>query len=380
MKLKTIKSIKNLKGKKVLLRVDFNLPLDKRGRILDDTRIKLTLPTIKYLYQKGATIIILTHLGRPGGKVVTKLSTKVISQRLAKLLKKKVTHLKDLNINSSDRILMLENIRFQPREKMNCKRLSKKLAKLADIYVNDAFAVSHRAHSSISAITDYLPSSAGFQLEKEIDNLNKVLKAKTKPKVAIIGGVKLETKVKVIKNLLAKMDYVLLGGAVANNVLKAMDYEVGSSLVDDSQLKVAENIINNKLRLPVDAVVAKKIVASAKSKTMAVGQLSKKEIILDLGPDTINLYCEIIKSAKLIVWNGPLGYFEIAKYKKASKAVAFAVAASKSFSIIGGGETVQMIGELGLKNKFDFVSTGGGAMLEFLEGKILPGIKPLIKK
>ena len=361
----------------------------KNGKILDDFRIKSGLPTITYLLKNGASVIILNHLGRPKGKVVPELSNKPVSQRLSKLLKKKVIQLGDVvsqknseaieNL-SSGQIAMLENIRFHEREEINCRRLAKQWSALADLYINDAFAVSHRQASSVVAITEYLPSYAGLLLESEIVNLSKVLESKTKPKVAIIGGAKLDTKIKVIKNLLKKMDYVLLGGAVANNILMAMDYEIGKSLVDASQLKIAYSILRNKLRIPIDVVVADKIAASAKSETKAVGQVSENDIILDLGPATMKLFAEIINSAKLVVWNGPLGYFEIAKYKKSSEQLAKSIVKSKAESIIGGGETVKLVEDLKLKDKFSFVSTGGGAMLEFLEGKILPGIKPLIKK
>ena len=386
MKLKTIKSAK-LKNKKVLLRVDCNVPL-KSGKIADDTRIKSVLPTIKYLLNKNCPVIILNHLGRPKA-MEPALSNQAVASRLSKLLNKKVDFVNEVSGEKAKKaadelklgqILMLENTRFDPREKENSNSLAKDWSEMADLFVNDGFAVSHRAEASVTAIANYLPSYAGLLLESEVINLLKVFQSKARPKIAIIGGAKLETKVKVIKNLLKKMDYVLLGGAIANNVLKAMDYEVGSSLVDDSQLKVAESIISNKLRLPVDAVVAQKISPSSKSTVKAVGQVGKKDIILDIGPDSIGLYSEIIKSAKLIVWNGPLGYFEIARYKKSSQRVAKAVASSKAFSLVGGGETVQLINSLGLADQFGFVSTGGGAMLEFLEGRQLPGLKPLMKK
>jgi len=387
MKLKSIQSIKNLKNKKVLLRVDFNVPF-KNGRIKDDFRIKAGLPTIKFLLSKGASIIILNHLGRPKGQVVAELSNKPIAARLSKLINRPVIQASGVigpvvtqltQKLSAGQILMLENVRFNDQEEKNGRKFAKNLAGLGNWYVNDAFAVCHRLGSSVSAITEYLPSAAGFLLEQEISNLSKVLESPLRPKVAIIGGAKLETKVKVLKNLLAKMDYVLMGGAIANNILKAMNYDVGQSLVDDSQLKLARQILNNKLRVPIDVVVAGQVSATAKPQIKAVGLIKKHEIILDLGPETAQLYLEIIKSAKLVVWNGPLGYFEIPKYKKSSEQVARGIASLKLFSVIGGGETVQMIKGLGLEKKFSFVSTGGGAMLEFLEGKMLPGIKPLIK-
>ncbi|PIT90160.1 MAG: phosphoglycerate kinase, partial [Candidatus Komeilibacteria bacterium CG10_big_fil_rev_8_21_14_0_10_41_13] len=262
---------------------------------------------------------------------------------------------------------------------VNCKRFAKKLAKLADYYVNEAFAVSHRKHSSLNAITKYLPAYAGLNLANEVLQLEKVLNSKVKPKVALIGGKKLTSKIGAVKNLLDKMDYVLLGGAAANNVLKAMDYEVGKSLIDKDSLPLAKRVLDNKLRMPIDVVVASSLKASAGSRVKAIGQLDSKDIILDIGPDTIQLYGEIIKEAKLVVWNGPLGYFEVKKYQQGSAKVAGQIAKAGSYSLAGGGETVQLIDELKLRTDFDFVSTGGGAMLEFLAGKILPGLRPLIK-
>ena len=388
MKFKSIREVKNLKNKKVLLRVDFNVPL-KNGRIAEDSRIKAAVPTVKYLVKKGASIIILSHLGRPKGQATPELSNKILAKRLARLLKMKVGFAPEVvgskvkraakNLKAKE-ILMLENVRFHQGEKTDSRALAKSWSTCADLYVNDAFAVSHRAEASVAAITRYLPSYAGLLMEAEVKNLSKVLETKAGPKVAIIGGSKLETKVGVVKNLLKKMDYVLLGGGVANNFFKALGYEVGKSLVNDSLLKTTAGLFDDKLRLPVDAGVAKKISTSAKRADKIIGCLKKSDIILDLGPATVKIYSQIIKKARLIVWNGPLGYFEIAKFKRSSEQLAKNIAKSKAESIIGGGETVQLIKNLKLINKFTFVSTGGGAMLEFLEGKILPGIKPLIKK
>lgn len=388
MKIKSIKEIKNLKGKNILVRVDCNVPLNDKGQIVEDYKIKSSLPTIRHLLIKGANVILLSHLGRPDGKVDKRFSNQVVAKRISKLLEKKVTLLDELvsekNIETVKnlgfrQIVMLENVRFSPAEKKNDQAFAKNLAKLGDYYVNDAFAVSHRAEASVSAITRYLPSYAGLLLEKEIKYLSKVLLSKVKPKVAIIGGAKIETKVPVIKNMIKKMDYVLIGGAIANTILKAMDYEVGLSKIDDHHLKTATQIIHPKLLIPIDVVVAKDFSSKAKAQVKAVGQIGAKDVILDLGPDTIKLYSDIIKDAKLVVWNGPLGYFGVNRYKKASQAIARAIINCKDDSIIGGGETVQLAKELGLKKKFDFVSTGGGAMLEFLEGKVLAGIKPLLK-
>lgn len=387
MKSRLIRELKNLKNKKVLLRVDFNVPL-KTSKVADDFRIKAGLPTINYLLSRGASVVILNHIGRPDGKVIPGLSNKPVAKRLSELLNKKVVQLnevvgqtikKAITSLKGGGIIILENVRFEKGEEKNDRSFAKKLASNVDLYVNDAFAVCHRQAASVSAITKYLPSYAGLLLEKEIINLNKVLESKLRPKIAIIGGAKLETKIKVIKNLLNKMDNVLLGGAVANNVLKEMNYEVGLSLVDKTQLKLAKSILLNKLRYPLDVVVAKSKNKKAISIIKAVGKIKKDDIILDIGPDTVKFYSEFINQSKLVIWNGPLGYFEIPKYKKSSQAVAKAIANSQAFSVVGGGETVEMIKGLGLINKFSFVSTGGGAMLEYLEGKMLPGIKPLMK-
>jgi phosphoglycerate kinase len=388
MKLKSIREIKNLKNKKVLLRVDFNVPL-KNGRIAEDSRIKAAVPTIKYLVKKGASVIILSHLGRPKGKSVPELSNKILAERLSRLLKIKVGFSPEVsgikvkpavkNLRAKE-VLMLENVRFSAGEKNNSKQLAKSWSNGIDFYVNDAFAVSHRLEASVAAITRYLPSYAGLLMEAEVKNLSKVLETSIGPKVAIIGGTKLETKVGVVKNLLKKMDYVLLGGGVANNFFKALGYEVGKSLVDDSLLKVTEGLFDDKLRLPIDVGVAKKISVSAKRENKIIGRLKKSDIILDIGPATVKVYASVIKKARLIVWNGPLGYFEIAKFKTGSREILKVLSKSKSFKVIGGGETVQLIHHSSFIIRNSFISTGGGAMLEFLEGKILPGIKPLIKK
>jgi len=389
MVLKSIKEVKNLKGRRVVVRVGFDVPLSKSGRVENNYRIKRGLETLKYLIKHEAKIIILNHLGRPGGKKVKVLSNKPVATELSKLLNKKVVQSSEI-IGSQTRslidkmsngdLVMLENVRFHPREVLNCKRLARQLAGLGDFYVNDNFASAHRANSSIVAIAKYLPSYAGFLVQDEVAALDKVLHSQKHPKVAIIGGAKLETKVKVIKKLVAKTDYLLLGGAVANNVLKQLNYEVGLSKVDKTKLKLASNILYNKIKIPVDVVVAGNLLANAKNSIKAVGSISKKDIILDLGKDTTGLYKNILSKAKLVVWNGPLGYFEVKKYQISSRAIAKFLASMRGYTIIGGGETVEMIQELGLIDKFDFVSTGGGSMLEYLEGKILPGLKSLRKK
>ncbi|MDP2586727.1 MAG: phosphoglycerate kinase [Candidatus Komeilibacteria bacterium] len=388
MKLKKLEDIKDIKGKTALVRVDFNVPL-KKGKIADDTRIKAVLPTLNYLLSAGTKIVILTHLGRPDGKVMPELATKILADRLGKLLKKNVIYLPDLPAPDMLKrivaqpgysVVMLENIRFWPGEEKNDKKFAKQLAQLGDVYVNDAFSVSHRAHASVEGITHFIKAYAGLTFSNEVENLVKILESNAKPKVAIVGGAKLETKVKVIKNLLKKMDWILVGGAIANNFIKVLGHEVGQSKIDDKELKTAKSLLNKKLVVPVDVAVGSSL---DKSSTYAIKQVSavgKKDLILDLGPATVKQYITLIKQAKLVVWNGPLGYFENKKFKKASQEIAKAISQSKVYSVVGGGETGQLLEQLKLTKKFSFVSLSGGAMLEFLEGKILPGVKPLIKK
>jgi len=386
MKLKSIREVKNLRNKTVLIRVGFDVPI-KNGKVIDDFRIKQGLETIIYLITQGAKVIVLNHVGRPKGKVVSGLSSKPVAQKLAKLggfrvlqanglVDQKTTDL--ARKLASKEVLMLENLRFDPREEADSPEFAKKLASLGDLYVNDAFSVSHRAQASVCSITKYLPSYAGLLLEKEIENLSKVLESKVKPKIALIGGAKLETKVKVIKNLLKKMDHVLAGGAIANNFIKAKGYEIGKSLFDAEYLKTARQLIGQKLIIPVDAVVAQKINIKSSAKIKPIDKISSNDIILDIGPKTVEKYLFYLKKAKLIIWNGPLGYFEISQFKKASASIAKSLSQQRSIRIIGGGETVELIDHLGLSKKFTFISTGGGAMLEFLEGRMLPGIRPLI--
>ncbi|MBU1036658.1 phosphoglycerate kinase [Patescibacteria group bacterium] len=388
MKLKTIKQVKNLKNKKVLLRVGFDTPLDEKGMIIDDFRIKQGLETIKYLLAKGAGIILINKMGRPKGKVVAKLSNKAVAKRLSQLLKVKVIQLpKVVGFKNSviiknlkkGQIVMLENVRFHHGEQSNDKNFAKQLAGLGDIYVNDAFSVCHREAASITAITDYLPAYAGLLLAKEVEILSQVLKSKVKPKIAIIGGAKLETKVKVIKNLLKKTDQVLLGGAVANNFIKARGYNIGKSLYDKDYLSQAKKMLGQKLIIPQDVVTTTSISTKISIQVKQLDKINKNDYILDIGPKTINNYFKFLKKARIVIWNGPLGYFEIKEFKKASEKISRFLAQSSAKTIIGGGETIQLVNDLALSKKFTFISTGGGAMLEFLEGKVLPGLKPLIR-
>lgn len=393
MQLKSVKEIKKLKGKRVLLRVDFNIELGANHRVdkSEDLRLRRSLPTIKYLLKKKAKIILVTHLGQPKGRFVPSLQLKPIANYFEKLLGHKILQVHHsfekeaiqlAHTLSVGKILLLENIRFSKGEENNSRALAKKLASYADVYVNDAFAVSHRAHASVSRITEYLPSYAGFLLQQEVETLTRVLKNPIHPLAVIIGGAKIETKVGVIKNLLKKADYILLAGTIANTILQAQGVSIGKSIVDKATVRDLKKmrLTNTKFKLPVDAVLAKQAKQSAKTRLAAIGNVKKDELILDIGPDTLKLFRSVIEKSKMIVWNGPMGMFEIKKFSHGTRELAKIVAEARGESIIGGGSTIEAIRELHLDNRFDFISTGGGAMLEFLEGKMLPGIKPLIKK
>lgn len=392
MKVKTIRKIKNLKGKRVLLRADFNVSLgnDRRVDKNEDFKLVKTLPTINYLISRGAKVIIMAHLGRPNGKIVDALRFDPVVKRLSQLLKKEIyksdqilgkTVKKFVDDMEDGDILMLENIRFDRREEKGSRIFARQLAKLADIYVNDSFASDHRNHVSTAVIQNYLPSYAGLLLEDEIKNLSKVFVNPPRPLVAIIGGAKISTKVKVIKRFLEIIDHVLLGGALANTVLQVMGVSVGESLVEPKMIPVIQKIdlTDDQLRVPVDGMMARSF-KSKKGRVGALGDIKKNELILDIGPDTIKLYKKILKSAKMIVWNGPMGLIENPISTVGTKEIIKILASSKAETIVGGGETVQMIRTMKLEDKFNFVSTGGGAMLEFLEGKELPGLKKLIIK
>jgi len=390
MKIKSIKSIKNLRGKRVIVRADFNVPL-VNGRVgqSEDFRIVKTVPTIEYLIKKGAKVIILSHLGRPDGKFDPRYSLKPVAKRLSQLLKQPVElspevigekSIELIKKMSNGQVLLLENVRFEAREEMNCKRLAKKMASLGDLYVNDAFAVSHRAQSSVSAIADFLPAYAGLLLVDEVTHLSTVLKTPKHPLVVIIGGAKISTKIKVIKNFSKVADKILLGGALANTVLKVMGVSVGQSKVETEMFAEVKKfkLTDNQIVVPVDGVMATKIDAKI-GRMDALADVRDNELILDIGPDTLKLYEKIIKSAKMIVWNGPMGLIENKVFAKGTAKLIKIMADSKATTIIGGGETVQIIRKMKLETKFNFISTGGGAMLEFLEGKKLPGLKKIIK-
>jgi phosphoglycerate kinase len=391
----TKRSIKDLdvQNKRVLLRVDYNVPVSKDGAITDDKRILETLPTIRYLLDKNATVILVTHMGRPDGKIVESLRLDKIAQRLSALLGKPVNKLNSVvgpdvtevvaNAKPGD-IIMLENVRFLKEEKNGSEELAKKLAALADVYVDDAFATAHRPDTSVAGVPQFLPSAAGFLLEKEIDVLETVTTSAKKPFIAILGGAKVSDKIGLIKNLLTKTDAILIGGGMAFTFLKAMGYAIGFSLVEEDYLKVADEIIEaaktrgTRLLLPVDVIVTNEIKAGSSYRIVDIEDIPADQIGVDIGPKTIRAFEEEIAKASTIIWNGPMGVIEIDEFAKGTKSLARIIAVrSDALTVAGGGETASVIDALNLQHDFKHVSTGGGAFLEYLEGKQLPGIEAI---
>ncbi|PKN97166.1 MAG: phosphoglycerate kinase [Chloroflexi bacterium HGW-Chloroflexi-4] len=387
---KTIRDI-DPKGKKVLVRVDFNVPT-KDGVVGDDTRIQAALPTIKYLVEQGAAVILCSHLGRPKGGLEEKYSMKPVAEHLAKLLGAPVAFATDCIGPAAAEaaaalkpgsVLLLENTRFHAEEEKNDMEMAKQLASLADLYVNDAFGTAHRAHASTEGVTHFLPGVAGFLLEKEIKYLGQVVADPKKPFVAIMGGAKISDKIGVIKNLLTKADFVLIGGGMANTFFKAQGLDMADSLVEDEALETAKSLLKDagsKLMLPVDVVLADKFDAEAQSKPAKVGNVEAGWRILDIGPETVAAYSKVIDGAATVVWNGPMGVFEFPRFAKGTFDVAKAVAACKGVTVVGGGDSVAAIQESGLADKITHISTGGGASLEMLEGLELPGVAALQDK
>lgn len=379
MKIKSIRNVKNLAGKKALLRADFNVSI-KGGRIKDDYKIVAVLPTIRYLLRHNCRIIVATHLGK-GKKTDV---TKPIADKLSRLLGQKVKYGGSAIAGKleSKQMVMLENLRWQTGEEKNDKKFAKSLATLAEIYVNDAFAVSHRGHASVSAIKKYLPAYAGLLLEKEVLNLAKVLNP-NKPLVSIIGGAKIETKINLINSLAKRSERILIGGALANNFIAAHGFSIGKSLADKPSVRLAAALAKKykNIILPVDVLTAKKVNSEA-YQVKPVNQVKKDEIILDIGPKTVRLFAAYIKQAKTIIWNGPLGYFENDHFKHGTLAIARVVAArstGKAFGVAGGGETIEALNQTKMAHYLDWVSTGGGAMLAYLGGEKMPGLKGIVK-
>ena len=387
---KTIRDI-DVNGKKVLVRVDFNVPI-KDGKVGDDTRIRGALPTIQYLLEKGAAVILCSHLGRPKGEANPAYSLKPVAEYLKGLVSNPVYFADDCIGESAKKaaaelkpgeILVLENTRYYKGEEKNDLELAKGLADLADLYVNDAFGTAHRAHSSTEGVTHFKPGVAGFLLEKEIQYLSSAVEDPKRPFVAILGGAKISDKIGVIKNLLNKADKVLIGGGMANTFFAAQGYEMADSLVQAEAIDTAKEILaagSDKLVLPVDMVIADAFDNGAAKKTIDTGNVPAGWRVLDIGPKTVELYSKLVADAATVVWNGPMGVFEMPEFAKGTFAVAQAVADSNAISIIGGGDSVAAIQESGLADKVTHISTGGGASLEMLEGIVLPGVAALEDK
>lgn len=388
---KTVRDL-DVAGKKVLVRVDFNVPLNDKGEITDDTRITASLPTIQYLLEQKAAVILMAHLGRPKGQVKPELSLAPVAKHLGKLLGKKILFAPDcvgeaVQATASKlkpgHILLLENLRFHKEEEKNDMEFAEKLASLADLYVNDGFGVSHRAHASVEGVTHFLPAAAGFLLEKEIQYVGQAVTNPLHPFVAIIGGAKVSDKIGVISNLLDKVDTLLIGGGMANTFLAAQGYKMGKSLVEEDKLDLAKELLakakKNKVNmlLPTDLVMAAAFAPDAEHVTEKVENLNQAYMALDIGAETSKAYAEALADAKMIVWNGPMGVFEMDAFCKGTEAVAKAVAKSRATSIVGGGDSVAAIEKLGLAKRITHISTGGGASLEYLEGKVLPGVAAL---
>jgi phosphoglycerate kinase len=387
---KTIKDI-DVNNKCVLVRVDFNVPI-KDGQVSDDTRIKAAIPTIQYLLDHGAAVILLSHLGRPKGKVNPEYTLRPVADHLQKLIERTVSFAEDCIGPAAEKavaflepgqVLLLENTRFHPEEEKNDEDMAKQLASFADIYVNDAFGTAHRAHASTEGVARHLPSVAGLLMEKEIRYLGAAIANPSHPFIAILGGAKVSDKIGVIRNLLTKTDQILIGGGMANTFFKAKGIEIGDSLVEDDVLDTARDLLKeagDKLHLPQDMVIADQFAAEANSKTIPVGDVPQGWRILDIGPETVKTFSQILSEAKTVVWNGPMGVFEFPKFAKGTYGIAKAVANSNAISIIGGGESVAAIQQSGLADKITHISTGGGASLEMLEGKMLPGLAALKDK
>jgi phosphoglycerate kinase len=390
MGLRTVRDV-DVQGKRVLVRVDFNVPIEN-GKVLDDWRLRATLPTIRYLTERGAKVILLSHLGRPKGKRDEQFSLRPVAQRLSELLGQPVQFADDCVGEVAEQtvaqlqageVLLLENLRFHAGEEANNDSFAQQLARLGDVFVNDAFGAAHRAHASVHAITKFLPSYAGLLMEREVTHLSRLLEAPEKPFVAVLGGAKVSDKIGVIRNLLTKVDALLIGGAMAFTFLKAQGYETGKSLVEADKLDLANALLGEarekgvELVLPVDVAVAESDAEDAATQVVPVTAIPADKAGYDIGPETANLLAERIRTAKTVFWNGPMGRFERTPFKAGTKAIAEALAQCSGTTVVGGGETAAAAFEFGIADKVTHVSTGGGAALELLEGHELPGIAVL---
>ncbi len=386
---KTIRDI-DLAGKRVLVRADLNVPMEG-GVITDDTRIRESLPTIQYLLEHGAQVIVCSHLGRPKGPD-PELSLSPVAGRMANLLGQEVLFADDCVGPAAEaavaamgrHVLLLENLRFHPEEEKNVPAFAEALASLAEVYVNDAFGAAHRAHASTEGVTHHLPAVAGFLMEKEVRYLSALVADPPKPFAAIVGGAKVSTKIAAIEHLLPKLDMLFVGGGMANTFLKATGLDVQMSLVEDEQVEVAKGILEKArargvaVHLPTDVVAASKFAEDAEALTRPVGEVPRGYMILDIGPDTVHAYAAALTLAKAVVWNGPMGVFEMEKFAGGSFGLARALASLKAVTVVGGGETAAVVAQAGLQARFTHVSTGGGASLEMLEGRELPGVAALM--
>lgn len=393
---KTVKDI-DLKEKKVLMRADFNVPLNGDGEITDDTRILAALPTIQYVLEAGAALILMSHLGRPKNEPDPKFSLEPVAERLSQLLDQQVIFSDDDEVVGEvtveaaaalqpGQVLLLQNTRFRPEEKKNDPTFAKALGDLADVFVDDAFGSCHRAHASTAGVADYLPAVSGFLIQKELDFIGGALEDPKRPFVAILGGAKVSDKIGVITNLLDKVDTLIIGGGMAYTFLKARGYEIGTSLLEEDKVELANSLMMQAqdkgvvMLLPIDAVVAPEFKADAPATVVPVDEIPEDQMGLDIGPKTAAMFAEAVKSAKTVIWNGPMGVFEFPAFAEGTKAVAKAMAESEAVTIIGGGDSAAAVKQLGYSDAMSHISTGGGASLEFMEGKILPGIAVLNEK
>ncbi len=390
---KTIRDV-DVGGKRVLVRVDFNVPLDiNTGAISDDSRIRASLPTIEYLVEHKAKVILCSHLGRPKGKVVETLRIAPIAQRLSQLIRLPVKIAQDCvgaeveemvkSLREGD-ILFLENVRFHPEEEANEPRFAHQLASLADIYVNDAFGTAHRAHASTVGVTSYLPAVSGFLMQKELEAMNSLLNAPERPFACLIGGAKVSDKIGLVQNMLKRVDILLVGGGMAATFLKVKGYEVGLSLVEEDELGLSKDLLQEAREskvaffLPVDVVVAEEIKAGAQVKAVPTTEVPHNVYIVDIGPHTIKLFSDELRKCPTIMWNGPMGIYEIPRFGEGTRSMARLLSSLASTTIVGGGSTAEIVGEMGLADEMSHVSTGGGASLRFLEGVTLPGVEALL--